>query len=116
MSHEPQAGRKQISGPDKLAILQAYLVERKSIADLCDEHGLQPSQIYYWQRQLFEQGAAVFDRKPGRKGQAASAEARQIAKLETIIAKQELKLADKNEVISELMEENVKAKKASGEL
>jgi len=36
------------------------------VSDLCDEHGLQPSQLYNWQAQLFEHGASVFERKPGR--------------------------------------------------
>ena len=39
-----------------------------------------------------------------------------IAKLEAALAQKDAKLAQKNEVISELMEENVLAKKASGEL
>jgi transposase-like protein len=42
-----------------LALLKRYLVEKVPISDLCDQHGLQPSQIYYWQNQLFEYGAAV---------------------------------------------------------
>jgi transposase-like protein len=46
MSHEPQGGRKQLSGPEKLAILQAYLVEHTPISDLCDEHGLQPRAYF----------------------------------------------------------------------
>lgn len=36
--------------------------------------------------------------------------------LEARLARQEAKLVQKNEVISELMEENVRAKKANGEL
>jgi transposase-like protein len=66
MSHEPQGGRKQLSGPEKLAILQAYLVEKKPISDLCDEHIFQPSQIYNGRRQPFEGGAVVLtaSRKP----------------------------------------------------
>ncbi len=109
--------RKYVSGPDKLAILKRYLVEKIPLSDLCDQHGLQPSQIYYWQNQLFEHGAAVFDRKPGRQArQAETAKDRQISQLETVNAKLTTKLAQKNEVISELMEENVKSKKELGEL
>ena len=58
--------RKHASGTEKLAILKRYQVEKKPISDLCDEYGLQPSQIYYWQRQLFEHGDAVIQRSPGR--------------------------------------------------
>jgi len=109
--------RKSIGGPEKLAILKRYLVEKAPISNLCDEYGLQPSQIYYWQAQLFEHGASVFERKGGRQAkQTATDEARKIERLESIISQKELKLAQKNEVISELMEENVRAKKADGEL
>jgi hypothetical protein len=35
--------RKQLSGPEKLALLKRYLVEKIPISDLCDQHGLQPA-------------------------------------------------------------------------
>jgi transposase len=108
--------RKTLSGPEKLAILKRYLVEKVPISDLCDQYALQPSQVYYWQAQLFEHGASVFARKGGRRGSAETAKDQKIAKLEVAVAQKELKLAQKNEVISELMEENVRAKKANGEL
>ena len=46
--------RKTVAGPEKLAILRRYLVETVPISDLCDQYGLQPSQVYYWQAQLSE--------------------------------------------------------------
>ena len=112
MSHE----RKTVAGPEKLAILRRYLVEKVPITDLCDQYGLQPSQVYYWQAQLFEHGASIFERKPGRQTRGESAKDRKLAHLETMLAQKDAKLAQKNEVISELMEENVRAKKANGEL
>jgi transposase-like protein len=109
--------RKRVAGSDKLAILKKYLIEKTPLSDLCDQHGLQPSQVYRWQLQLFEQGAEVFDRPPGRKAKRAESDKdRKIAALETQLAQREAKLAQKNEVISELMEENVRAKKSAGEL
>ncbi len=101
--------RKQWSGTEKLAILKRYMVEKTPISNLCDEYQLQPSQIYQWQAQLFEQGAAAFERKAGRQPAADAAKDRRIAQLEA-------KLVQKNEVIAELMEENVREKKANGEL
>jgi transposase-like protein len=102
--------RKTLAGPEKLAILRRYLVEKVPISDLCDQYGLQPSQLYNWQAQLFEHGASIFERKPGRgQARAENAKDRKIAHLE-------LKLTQKNEVISELMEENVREKKRNGEL
>jgi transposase-like protein len=101
--------RKQWTGAEKLAILRRYLVEKTPISDLCDEYQLQPSQIYNWQAQLFESGAAAFERKPGRQPAAEAAKDRQIAHLRA-------KLVQKNEVIAELMEDNVRSKKELGEL
>lgn len=106
--------RKQVAAAEKLAILKRYLVEKVPISDLCDQYGLQPSQVYYWQSQLFEQGMLVFERKSGRQGEGTKD--RKIAELEAVVAQKEAKLAQKNEVISELMEENIRAKKADGGL
>ena len=108
--------RKTLAGPEKLAILRRYLVEKVPISDLCDQYGLQPSQVYYWQAQLFEHGASVFERKGGRQTRAETTKDRTISQLEAAVAHKDAKLAQKNEVISELMEENVRAKKANGEL
>lgn len=99
--------RRHFSGPQKMAIVKAHLIDGKSVADLCDQHGIQPTQFYQWQKQLFENGDAAFERK--RKPGAKSPQDRKIEQLEA-------KLINKNEVIAELMEENVKAKKANGEL
>lgn len=107
--------RKQVSATEKLAILKRYLIEKVPISNLCDQHGLQPSQIYYWQAQLFEQGATVFERKSGRQKSVDSKD-QKIAQLEATVAQKEAKLAQKNEVISELMEENIASKKANGDL
>jgi transposase len=103
--------RKQITGQEKLAILKRYLVDREPISKLCEEHGLAPSQIYYWQSQLFEAGAAVFDRGKGQR-QARRAEDAKDQRIATL----EAKLAKKNEVVAELMEEHVQLKKELGEL
>lgn len=109
MTGERKAERKTWGAAEKLAILKQYIVERTPISDLCDRHGLQPSQVYQWQALLFEHGAAAFERKAGRPVGADAAKDRKIAHLES-------KLAQKNEVIAELMEANVREKKANGEL
>ena len=88
----------------KVAILKRYLVEKSPISDLCDEYGVQPSQVYQWQKVLFENGAAAFE-QTGRRGE--DAKDRKVAALEG-------RLQQKNEVIAELMEENIRAKKAIG--
>ena len=108
--------RNRLPGPGKIAIVKRYLVERVPISDLCDEYGLQPSQIYRWQAAIFEHSADVFDLRKARQGKAAeSAKDARIAKLEAVVALKDAKIAQKNEVISELMEENILGKQPSGE-
>ena len=99
--------RRSYSPEEKVAILKRHLVEKVPVSDLCDELGLNPTVFYGWQKQFFENGAAAFQRKGKRR--SPSPEARKIEKLEA-------KLAQKNEVLAELMEEHVALKKELGEL
>jgi transposase len=91
---------------DRVAILKRHLVEKVPVSDLCDEFDIQPTQFYQWQKQFFEKGAAVFERKNSRR---TDSKERKIAALEE-------KLTRKNEVLSELMEEHVALKKSLGDL
>ncbi len=52
--------RKYPATEEKALILKMHLVEKVPMSDLCDEYDLQPSQIYRWQKQLFENAAAAF--------------------------------------------------------
>ena len=106
MSEAESQKRKHLSAPQKVAVLKRYLLEKTPISELCDEYGIQPSQIYQWQKVLFENGVAAFERTNRR---VEGAQERKVAALEA-------KLQQKNEVIAELMEENVRAKKANGDL
>ena len=99
--------RRQFSPSQKAAIVKRHLVDGVAVSALCDEYDLKPTQFYQWQKQLFENADAAFERKG--KTTAKTVEQRKIELLQA-------KLIDKNEVIAELMEENVKAKKANGEL
>ena len=101
--------RRRFGTDQKVAILKRHLVDKVPISDLCDEYGIKPNQVYAWQKILFERAEAVFQQSPGRKANKLSAQVEKIGRLEA-------KLAQKNEVISELMEENVRAKKEAGEL
>jgi transposase len=101
--------RKHYSGEEKVSILRRHLLEHVPVSDLCDELGLAPTVFYRWQKEFFENGAAAFASKLGRPKKEENQQAR---KLEALKAK----LATKNEVLSELMEEHVKLKKELGEL
>lgn len=50
--------RKQYTPEQKVAILREHLLERKPISDVCDRHGVHPTQLYARQKQWFEQEAS----------------------------------------------------------
>jgi transposase len=101
--------RRHLSPEEKVALLRRHLLEKVPISNLCDEHGIQPSQFYLWQKAFFENGAAAFQSN-GRNGKKAEQthDKQRIAFLEA-------KLQRKDEVIAELMEDHVRLKKSLGE-
>lgn len=100
--------RRSFSSAEKAAIVKRHLVDSVPVSDLCDEYQLQPTQIYAWQKQLFDNADAAFER-PGRRSQQQDAQQRKIDALE-------VKLQLKNEVVAELLQEHVQLKKELGDL
>ena len=98
--------RKNYTAEEKVAILRRHLLEKRPVSDLCDELGLQPTVLYRWQKELFENGAAAFQQKI-RPNHHAGQER---------IAYLEKKIQTKDEVLAELMAEHVALKKTLGEL
>lgn len=88
--------RKYCSPEDKAIVLKRLLVEKALLSDLCDQYHLQPSQVYRWQKQLFENAAVAFQRT--NNNQAKKAKDRRITSLEGKIAK-------RNETVAELLDE-----------
>lgn len=101
-----KTSRKHYTPEEKMGILRRHLVEQIPVSQICDEHHLRPTVFYRWQKELFENGAAVF--RPNGKSQSTT-ETRKIAVLEE-------KLQRKNEVVAELMEAHIQLKKSLGEL
>jgi transposase-like protein len=102
------AKRRHFTADQKAEAVRRHVSGKEAVSDLADELGVQPSQIHNWVKQVLDQADKAFQRTTGNR-RTDEARERQIEQLEA-------KLATKNEVISELMEENVKAKKATGEL
>ena len=96
--------RKQYRPEEKVAILRKHLVDKVAVSDLCEAYGLQPTVFYRWQKAFFENGPQAFQRAGDR----------QTVKLKGHIAELEAKLAKKNEVLGEVMEEMVALKKRDG--
>jgi transposase len=100
--------RRHFTAEQKAQVVRRHLADKEPVSNLADEFKVQPSLIHLWVKQVLEQAERAFERSAGTRALAQASE-RRIEHLET-------KLVQKNEVIAELMEENVRAKKANGEL
>ena len=100
--------RRHFTAEQKAEIVRRHLAGKEAVSDLADEFGVQPSLIHNWVNQVLAQAERAFDRRSGKR-RLEEAQERKIAFLEG-------KLANKNEVIAELMQEHVQLKKELGDL
>lgn len=99
--------RRYHAPSQKADLLRKHHLDKVPISDLCNQHELQPSVFYTWQRQLWDHAALAFaDGKPSSREQ----------QLEADNAALRAKLAKKEHVIAELSEELIDAKKECGDL
>jgi transposase-like protein len=108
MSDESEGHRRRFTAQEKVAILREHFIEKVPVSEVCDKHGLHPTAFYRWQKEFFENGAAAFEGKAPR----TDGKTRQ---LEERVEKLQAKLARKDEVIGELLEDHVRLKKSLGE-
>lgn len=106
--------RRMFDSTQKAEIVRRHLKDGVPVSQLAQELDVQPSQIHQWINVVLTQAEDAFERqgkgkKPKRS--AKSLERFQAKKIQQL----EDKLNLKNEVISELMEENIKAKKLNGD-
>ncbi len=104
------SNRKRFTAEEKNRLLRLHLIEKEPVSDICDRHGLNPNVFYRWQKVFFENGTAAFAQAGiGRKNSHSKT-------LENKISKLQAKLADKDEVIAEIMASHVRLKKSLGEV
>ena len=97
--------RRNFTPQEKARLIKEHLLENKPVSQICDENRLQPTVFARWKQQFFENGAAAFEKKSNREE----------SEWQKRTTKLEKKLAQKNEVLSELMEEHIALKKSLGE-
>ena len=100
--------RRQFTAEQKAQVVRRHLAGKEPVSDLADDLQVQPSLIHLWVKQLLDQAERAFHRPAGARREE-QAQSRQIEQLQA-------KLVQKNEVISELMQEHVQLKKELGEL
>jgi len=102
--------RKNYSAQEKVRLLRLHLIEKEPVSDICDRHGLNPNVFYRWQKVFFENGTAAFAQSGNGPKDGHS------KTLENKISKLQAKLANKDEVIAEIMASHVQLKKSLGEV
>jgi len=101
--------RRTFTAQQKAEVVRRHLRDKTPVSELAEELEVQPSQIHQWVNAVLMQAEKAFESSGKRAARTESNREQQIKRLQE-------KLNLKNEVISELMEENVKAKKANGDL
>lgn len=97
--------RRRYSSEQKVAILREHYERNISIADICEKYRIHPNQFYRWKKALFEGAVETFSLKK-----------KNHKKEQDKLEKLKVRLKDRNEVIAELLEENLKLKKELGEI
>jgi len=101
--------RRTFSTEQKAAVIKRHLVDKVAVSALCEEYKLQPSLLYGWLNQVYENlGSAFEQREPSA---SASREKQLTQKVEQL----EAKLSKRDEVIAEISAEYVHLKKELGE-
>ena len=89
--------QKRYSPIQKVEILREHLENHVTISELCKKYQVTPTIIYRWKKQLFE-GATELFRNNGKKDNQT-------------IKELQVKLRQKDEVISEIVADNIQLKK-----
>jgi len=100
--------RRNFTAEQKAQIVRRHLAGKEPVSALADEFGVQPTQIHTWVNHVLAQAEKAFERSASN-GRVENAKDRKIEVLQA-------KLVQKNEVIAELMEDNVRTKKELGEI
>lgn len=101
--------RRYFTAEQKAQIVRRHLADKVPVSKLAEELHIQPSQLHGWVNVVLAQAERAFERTGGPPR-------REQAQLTAKVERLEARLVQKNEVIAELLEENVKAKKEAGEL
>lgn len=105
--------RRMFTSTQKAEVVRRHLKDQVPVSQLATELDVQPSQIHQWVQAALSQIERTFE-TPEKKPVRSAKKLEQLQQKRIHQLEQKLNL--KNEVIAELMEENVKAKKLNGDL
>ena len=93
-----KAEKRKHSAEFKVKILREHLEQQVPIGKLCEQYNLHPNLVYLWKKELFSGALKVFSKRKNNH------EDEKITRLEA-------KLKDKDSLISEIVEDNLRLKK-----
>ncbi len=91
--------RRTFTVERKIQILREHLENQIPVGKLCEQNNIHPNLFYLWKKELFEGALTTFS-----KAKTIKSDADKIKRLEE-------KLKDKDSLISEIVEDNLRLKK-----
>ena len=108
MSQKTDSKRRTYTPARKAEIVRLHLADKMPVSDIAEQTGIHTTMIHAWIRAVLAQAEMVFSDPRTQKAQQRQDRSK--------IQKLQNRIDQKNEVIAELMQENIQAKKDSGEL
>lgn len=96
--------RRHFTAQQKVQAIKKHLIDRVAISDICDELEITTTLFYRWQTDFFENGEKAFVKESDSR----------LKKVTQKNSSLESNLTQKNGVIAELVEENIRLKKRNG--
>jgi len=97
--------KRKFTAEFKVKIVREHLENQVPVAKLCEQYEIQPNLFYLWKKEFFEGAVKSFGKKKNNKTDNDK------------IKRLEEKLRDKDGLISEIVEDNLRLKKKlNGEL
>ena len=93
--------RTHYTAEGKVKILREHLENQVSISELSERYGIHPNMLYKWKKELFEGALETFRHNHKKRNNRENAKTKAL----------EEKLKQKDSLIAEIIEENIKLKK-----
>lgn len=96
--------KKRYTSEEKTMILREHLENQIPISELSERYGVHPNAIYTWKKQMFEASSQQFGGKKKSNDKSLQRAEQRIKELEKTLSQRE-------SLIAELVEDNIKLKK-----
>lgn len=91
--------KRKFTAEFKVTVLREHLENQVPVGKICEQYNIQPNLFYLWKKELFTGALDTFSRKKNGKPD------------EEKVTRLEEKLKDKDSLISEIVEDNLRLKK-----